>query len=48
MVLRSNVAMSAQQKVWGFLIDLKQMGHCVPGVEQIEIIEVNKHETCSL
>lgn len=43
MVLKGNIAIRApREQVWDFLTDPNQIGQCVPGVEQIEIVEPNK------
>jgi carbon monoxide dehydrogenase subunit G len=43
MLLKGDVSIRAPRKqVWDFLTDPNQLGQCVPGVEKIEIIELNK------
>lgn len=40
MLLKGDVTIHApRKKVWGFLTDPNQIGQCVPGVENIEVIE---------
>lgn len=43
MLLKGDVSIRAPRKqVWDFLTDPNQLGQCVPGVEKIEVIELNK------
>src|SRR6266498_809273 len=40
MILKGDVTIRApRKKVWDFLTDPDQIGHCAPGVEKIEMIE---------
>lgn len=43
MLLKGDVTIHAsRKKVWDFLTDPDQIGHCAPGVEKIETIEPDK------
>lgn len=43
MLLKGNVTIHApRKKVWDFLTDPTQIGPCAPGVEKIEIVELDK------
>ena len=43
MLLKGDVTIQApRKKVWDFMTDPNQNGHCVPGVEKIETIEEKK------
>jgi carbon monoxide dehydrogenase subunit G len=46
MLLKGEVSIRAnRKKVWDFLTDPNQIGQCLPGIEKIETIELNKRYT---